>query len=689
MLRGIPIPPSVIGDDFDSAAEELDEFGCHGCCRILARLPGARARFLSRILVRETRHTYVSAQPMRILLALFAFAAPLSAATFYVAPTGLDSADGSEFSPWKTIQKAANTLAPGDTALVRGGVYSEAVTVNVSGTAAAKITIAAYPGEIPILDGSALTIPANSETGLFLLVGRSHVIVRGFELRNFKSTDPSRSPAGVFLSGACSFVEIRDCHIHNIWKTGGSVKNPGSAFGIAVYGSSITPATGIVIDGNHIHECKTGWSETLVLNGNVTDFQVTRNTIHDCNNIGIDFIAYEGTCPDAAQDRARDGVCRDNQVWNISSEGNPAYGTGDFAAGGIYVDGGTRIVIERNVSHHNDIGVELAAERPGKLTDQIKLRGNFIHSNRQTGLFLGGYESSGTGGTSGCVVTGNTFRGNDTLGWDNGEIQLRFRTSGCSFRNNIFSAGASGWLVTVPVSAVNNVNNTFDFNLFHSATDPHWKWNNSAKATFAAWKSASGQDAHSLFADPAFASANPAPDVHLQLTSPAVNAGDPAFTPAVGETDIDGGPRVTGSAVDIGADELAPFQSWRVGKFSPAQLADAAISGPAADADADGLPNLLEYAFAGNPLHSSRAPLPTGTGSAMTFLRAESTADLDYRIQVSTDLTNWNNGPLYSADGEITANEFGSEESRVTAAGGELITVGSAARFMRVAVTLK
>lgn len=630
---------------------------------------------------------------MRMLLALLALAGPLRAATFYVAPTGSDSAEGSEAHPWKTIQKAANTLAPGDTALVRGGVYSEAVTVNVSGTAAAKITFSAYPGEIPILDGTALTVPANAETALFLLVGRSHVVIRGFELRNYKSTSATRSPAGVFLSGACSFVEVRDCHIHDIWKTGGTVANPGSAFGIAVYGSSAAPATGIVIDGNHIHDCKTGWSETLTVNGNVTNFQVTRNTIHDCNNIGIDFIGYEGTCPDVAQDRARDGVCRENQVWNISSEGNPAYTAGDFSAGGIYVDGGTRIVIERNVSHHNDIGIELAAERLGKLTEDITLRGNFVHSNRQTGLFLGGYASSGTGGTSGCVVTGNTFRGNDTLGWDNGELQLRSRTSGCSFRNNILVAGASGWLVTVPVSATNNVNNTFDFNLFHSAADPHWKWNTSAKTTLAAWKSASGKDAHSLFADPAFVPGTPEPDVHLQLTSPAVNAGDPAFAPAAGETDIDGGPRVTGSSVDIGADELAQFQSWRAGKFSPAQLADAAISGPAADADADGLPNLLEYAFAGNPLLSSRAPLPTGNWSggqlAITFLRAASTADLDYRVQVSADLTHWNDGPHYSAAEEITANEFGAEKSRVTAGGGDLITVGSAARFMRVAVTLK
>ena len=56
-----------------------------------------------------------------------------------------------------------------------------------------------------------------------------------------------------------------------------------------------------------------------MLNGNVTGFEVTNNRVHDNNNIGIDFIGFEGTCPDPALDRARDGVCRGNVVWNISS----------------------------------------------------------------------------------------------------------------------------------------------------------------------------------------------------------------------------------------------------------------------------------------------------------------------------------------------------------------------------------
>ena len=45
-------------------------------------------------------------------------------------------------------------------------------------------------------------------------------------------------------------------------------------------------------------------------------------------------------------------------------------------------------------------------------------------------------------------------------------------------------------------------------------------------------------------------------DYHLLPSSPCVEAGDPAFVPEDGETDIDGDPRVMCAVVDMGADEV-------------------------------------------------------------------------------------------------------------------------------------
>ena len=59
-----------------------------------------------------------------------------------------------------------------------------------------------------------------------------------------------------------------------------------------------------------------------VLNGNVDGFTVSHNLVHDNDNIGIDFIGFEGNGP-ATLDQARNGRCFGNRVYNISSAANP------------------------------------------------------------------------------------------------------------------------------------------------------------------------------------------------------------------------------------------------------------------------------------------------------------------------------------------------------------------------------
>ncbi|MBN1484358.1 MAG: hypothetical protein JXA37_06510, partial [Chloroflexia bacterium] len=44
---------------------------------------------------------------------------------YYVAPTGSDSNPGTQDYPWQTIQKAADTLAAGDTVYIKAGIYEE------------------------------------------------------------------------------------------------------------------------------------------------------------------------------------------------------------------------------------------------------------------------------------------------------------------------------------------------------------------------------------------------------------------------------------------------------------------------------------------------------------------------------------------------------------------------------------
>jgi len=61
---------------------------------------------------------------------------------YYVATDGSDTHPGSQTEPWKTIQHAADSLQPGDTVYIRGGVYRECVQPGRGGTSEGKrITI--------------------------------------------------------------------------------------------------------------------------------------------------------------------------------------------------------------------------------------------------------------------------------------------------------------------------------------------------------------------------------------------------------------------------------------------------------------------------------------------------------------------------------------------------------------------
>lgn len=472
-------------------------------------------------------------------------------ASYYVATNGNDANSGTGTNaPWRTVQKAANALTPGDTVLVRGGVYNERVTVNVSGSATGgRVVFQNFPGELPIIDGTGIAVPS-ADNGLFLLTDRSHVTIQGFELRNYTVNSSSKVPAGIFINGASHDLSILTNHIHHIANT-----NKNGAFGLAVYGTSATQAvTNLLIRGNELDHLQTGWSESLVLNGNVSDFEVSANRVHDNNNIGIDFIGYEGTCPDAGLDRARHGACRDNRVWNITSFGNPAYGS-DYSADGIYCDGSTDIVIERNQVWAVDIGVELASEHAGRTTSDIFVRDNVILSNRTGGIFIGGYDTQ-RGRTENCRITHNTLYRNDTRSNGNGEFYLQFDTRSNLFTHNLLVANSQNLLVGNPFTQ--NSNNIVNWNLYFAPGGPtgsEWQWKKVSYTGISAYRSATGNDSNSIFADPRLLDAA-GMNFHLATNSPAINSGDPVFSPAPGETDMDGQPRSGGGRVDIGADEF-------------------------------------------------------------------------------------------------------------------------------------
>lgn len=431
-----------------------------------------------------------------------------------------------------TIQGALNVSVAGDTVRVRQQLtpYHEKIAFPASGSSGGGyITLEAFPGDQPVIDGTSV-----AGANLVLIDNRSYVKLIGFELRNNLGVNDG---SGVRILGAGSHIEIRNNRIHDV--------RGQHAMGITVYGTEPTPISDLIIDGNEIYDCDPYQSEALTLNGNVTDFEVTNNIVRDVNNIGIDFIGGETDIQPDSTKVARNGICRGNQVLRAREQG------GGYA-GGIYVDGGKDIVIENNVVSQCDLGIEIGAENAGLVTSGIVVRNNLVYRNEKVGIVFGGFKAS-VGRTKNCQFLNNTCYHNDTLGEGLGELWIQYAEDN-QVRNNVFYSTAQNVLV---YSEAGNVNNALDDNLWFTdagAGSAEFVWQGTSYGSYAAYLVGTGQDAHSQFANPQLVNAA-GDDFHLQSTSPAINQGDPAFVPGAGEVDLDGGPRVNGSRVDVGADE--------------------------------------------------------------------------------------------------------------------------------------
>ena len=475
--------------------------------------------------------------------------------SYYVSTTGNDSNPGTRAAPWRTIQHAADTARAGSTVNVEGGIYEELVSINVSGNASdGFITFRSDPGATAILDAGHFT--PSGRQGVLTIHNQSYVRIEGFEIRNFRTAEHRLTPLGISVLGSGSHIELLNNNVHHIEQTFEGRDAPGrggNGFGIAVYGTDAkAPITDLIIDGNEVHHLKTGSSESLVVNGNVTNFRITHNVVHDNNNIGIDVIGFERTALDPAVDQARDGVVSNNLVYNITSRGNPAY-RNEENSDGIYVDGGTRILIEQNVMHDVDFGIELASEHKDRATSYVIARNNLIYHSHTAGVSIGGYAPE-RGHTEHCTVINNTLYDNDTSGTGSGEFQMQWNMADNIFANNIVYAGAR-CLMSVIKSQVekNRLPVAIDHNLYYCASGEQastWKSASATTRGFDKYVESTGNDSHSRFLDPHFVDAAEH-NFHLQSDSPAIAAGTTDELP-LGERDLDGLARVKSGKVDLG-----------------------------------------------------------------------------------------------------------------------------------------
>ena len=476
---------------------------------------------------------------------------PLSMAAqtnYYVSPTGNDTNSGSMASPWKTIQYGVDNISAGDVLNIMAGTYAGKIDINVSGGAGQVITIQNKPGDQVFIDGSGLP---NYEY-LFMINGHNYITISGLKFQNYQKLDA----IGIEIINS-SHISILNNEFSNIDYSStavGQVPNSSqNSQPIIVFGrDAVTPMTDLKISGNTIHDCETGFSECISVNGNIDGFEVDNNLIYDNTNIPIVAIGHEGECPDPQFDQARNGTIHDNIIHD-----NPgAYA----AAGGIYIDGAKNVIIENNTSYNNNYGIEVGCENNGNAPNDpsasnITVRNNLLYNNTNTGISVGGYNYPTSGKVTDTNITNNTCFNNDTGNTYSGEVVVSY-VENVHFENNIFFTNNIDKVLYTVTAATSNL--TFNYNVFYTpsgANDIVIDINGTEYNTFAAYQAGTGQDANSSFSDPLFVNPSiPNPDLHITNVSPAVNAGNPSFIAAAGEVDMDGEGRKSG-IVDCGADE--------------------------------------------------------------------------------------------------------------------------------------
>jgi len=136
-----------------------------------------------------------------------------------------------------------------------------------------------------------------------------------------------------------------------------------------------------------------------------------------------------------------------------------------------------------------------------------------------------------------------------------------------------------------------------------------------------------------------------------------------------------------------------PLETWRTQNFTALAASNDSVSGPAADPDGDGCPNLVEYALGTDPNGIASVPatpvqltpLNGESHLTLTFHRRLGLTDATCHVEVSDDLVTWNEGPAYVTLG--TPVDDGNTLTETVTAQTVTPLASGARTFMRIRVS--
>jgi len=228
-----------------------------------------------------------------------------AASTFHVATTGDDSAAGTDAAPWRTIQHAADSVAPGDTVMIHAGTYT-GFLVQTKATQTAPI---AFVGSGAVnIDGA-----ATADQDAVHVDGASWITISGLDISNATRSGVSALD--------CDHITVSGNHIDNNGKWGvfsgfcedlvvenNEISNSATQHGIYASNSADNPVIrGNVVTGNA--QCGIQINADISQGGDgiITGAIVENNVIRNNGRLGGSGINFDGVVGALIRNNVLDG----------------------------------------------------------------------------------------------------------------------------------------------------------------------------------------------------------------------------------------------------------------------------------------------------------------------------------------------------------------------------------------------
>jgi parallel beta-helix repeat protein len=258
--------------------------------------------------------------------------------TYYVTTNGRDSNPGTEDQPFRTLDRGAWALMPGDTLYVKNGTYTGTLAFFgiPSGTSWDNpVTIAAYPGHSPVLQPS-------PDDYVFYISYTSYMVINGFLIDGTNG-----NVAGIKITDGASHIRIQNSEV--AYTADGIEVNDG--------------AEGNEFMNLQLHD-NTYYGIYIASSNNV----VEGCSIH--NNGGYGIHAYSGA------GEVNNNLIRNNEIYNNGQSGN--------GQSGIIISRGDGNQVYDNIIWGNvgGIWVDYGASNS-------YISGNTIYGNTWVGIYIG------------------------------------------------------------------------------------------------------------------------------------------------------------------------------------------------------------------------------------------------------------------------------------------------------------